>query len=214
MASTLTFATGPVQLDDDGAHLRRELGRALSEALGASIEVVAEASYASLSERVMRGEAALAWLPPATFVRASEGGTVERVFSSERAYGARYQAALFVRADGPVTDLDALAGKRVAWVDRDSCAGYLFPKLELLERGRPPDSLFVSQRFLESVTSASPSRRFFSRSSSTISANRLPNSAWRSASTSRACTMGSIRSRRSALASSRSSLAFASGVTG
>ncbi|MFN7699278.1 MAG: phosphate/phosphite/phosphonate ABC transporter substrate-binding protein [Deltaproteobacteria bacterium] len=150
MASTLTFATGPVQLDDDGAHLRRELGRALSEALGASIEVVAEASYTSLSERVMRGEAALAWLPPATFVRASEGGTVERVFSSERAYGARYQAALFVRADGPVTDLDALVGKRVAWVDRDSCAGYLFPKLELLERGRPPDSLFVSQRFLES----------------------------------------------------------------
>ncbi len=49
-----------------------------------------------------------------------------------------------------LTDLDALAGKRVAWVDRDSCAGYLFPKLELLERGRPPDSLFVGQCFLES----------------------------------------------------------------
>jgi phosphonate transport system substrate-binding protein len=150
MATALTFVTGPVQLDEDGAHLRRELGRTLSDALGVEVEVVAEASYAALSDRIARGEAALGWLPPATFVRASESGTIERVYSSERSGGARYQAALFVRAESPFEDVASLAGKRVAWVDRESCAGYLFPRLELVQRGHPPEALFAEQRFLES----------------------------------------------------------------
>ncbi|MBX7195830.1 MAG: PhnD/SsuA/transferrin family substrate-binding protein [Sandaracinaceae bacterium] len=150
MSKTLTFATGPVQLDDDGAHLRRELGRALSDGLGVEVEIVADPSYSALADRVARGDAALAWLPPATFVRASEGGMIDKVYSSERAYGARYQAALFVRADGPIHEIDELRGKRVAWVDRDSCAGYLFPKLELTERGQAPDALFARQHFAES----------------------------------------------------------------
>lgn len=150
MGKTLTFATGPVQLDEDGAHLRRELGRTLSDALGVEVDVVADASYTTLAERVSRGDAGVAWLPPATFVRANVGDTIERVFSSERAFGSRYQAALFVRADGPIEDVEGLAGKRVAWVDRDSCAGYLFPKLELIERGRSPDALFARQHFAES----------------------------------------------------------------
>lgn len=150
MTNTLTFATGPVQLDEDGAHLRRELGRALSDALGVEVEIIADRSYGALASRVSRGDAALAWLPPATFVRASEGGMIERVYSSERAFGARYQAALFVRADGPIEDVEGLAGKRVSWVDRESCAGYLFPKLELTERGRAPEALFADQQFAES----------------------------------------------------------------
>jgi len=150
MGKTLTLATGPVQLDDDGAHLRRELARALSDSLGVEVEVVAEPSYARLAEVVDQGEAAIAWLPPATFVRASASGMIDRVFASERVGGARYQAALFVRADSPVTDAAGPAGKRVAWVDRESCAGYLFPRLELTERGFSPDTLFADQRFLES----------------------------------------------------------------
>ncbi|GAB4203554.1 MAG: hypothetical protein OHK0013_17760 [Sandaracinaceae bacterium] len=148
MAGALIFATGPVQLDEDGAHLRHELGRALSDALGVEVEVTAEPTYAALLERVARGEASLAWLPPATFVRAFESGMVDRVYSADRAGGARYQAALFVRADSTFDEPASLAGKRVAWVDRDSCAGYLFPRLELVQRGHPPESLFAEQRFL------------------------------------------------------------------
>lgn len=150
MGQAVTFATGPVQLDEDGEHLRRQLGAALSDALGVEVQLIAERSYSALAERVVRGDAALAWLPPATFVRASEGAMIEQVLSSERAFGARYQAAIFVRADGPIEDLEGLAGKRMAWVDRDSCAGYLFPKLELTERGQPPDRLFAEQHFLQS----------------------------------------------------------------
>jgi phosphonate transport system substrate-binding protein len=150
MAGALIFATGPVQLDDDGAHLRRELGRTLSDALGVEVEVTAEPSYGALLERVARGEAAVAWLPPATFVRASESGMIDRIYSAERSGGARYQAALFVRAESAFDAPGSLEGKRVAWVDRDSCAGYLFPRLELVQRGHAPESLFAEQRFLSS----------------------------------------------------------------
>jgi phosphate/phosphite/phosphonate ABC transporter binding protein len=150
MTGALTFATGPVQLDDDGAHLRRELGRSLADALGVDVEVVAEPSYAALGDRVARGEAAIAWLPPATFVRAADSGAIERVYCAERSGGARYQSALFVRAESRFDAPESLAGMRVAWVDRDSCAGYLFPRLELVQRGQPPETLFSEQRFLVS----------------------------------------------------------------
>lgn len=150
MGSVLTFATGPVQLDDDGDCTRRELGRALGEAMGFEVDVVACPSYAALAAAVETGQAAIAWLPPATFVRVHRSGVVTRIFSAERTNGARYQAALFVSSATSIETLGALAGKRVAWVDRDSCAGYLFPKLELLERGIVPSSFFSEEQFVES----------------------------------------------------------------
>lgn len=144
------FATGPVQLDEDGAHLRRELGRLLSEGLGSNVEIVAEKTYAKLLERVVEGGAHVAWLPPATFVRAEQRGAIARVLTTERLSGPRYQSALFVRTDSGIESIDALRGKRVAWVDRDSCAGYLFPRLELLDRGHDPRSFFSTSTFLDS----------------------------------------------------------------
>lgn len=146
----LVFATGPVQLDEDGKHLRRELGRALTELLEVPVEVNAEKSYGALAERVAKGEAGLAWLPPATFVRAFAAGTIRDVLSAERVGGSAYQAALFVRADSPFRSLESLRGKRVAWVDKDSCAGFLFPALELQVQGFAPAELFDQQSFLES----------------------------------------------------------------
>lgn len=146
----LVFATGPVQLDEDGKHLRRELGRALTELLEVPVEVIAEKSYGALAERVSKGEAGLAWLPPATFVRAFAAGTIRDVLSAERVGGSAYQAALFVRADSAFRSLESLRGKRVAWVDKDSCAGFLFPALELQSQGFAPSELFAQQSFLES----------------------------------------------------------------
>lgn len=146
----LVFATGPVQLDEDGKHLRRELGRALTELLEVPVEVHAEKSYGALAERVSTGEASIAWLPPATFVRALSAGTIQDVLSAERVSGSAYQAALFVRADAPFQTLESLRGKSVAWVDKDSCAGFLFPALELRTQGFALSALFAQQSFLES----------------------------------------------------------------
>lgn len=148
--SALVFATGPVHLDEDGDDLRADLGAALSEALDARIEVRAEASYAALRDRVLAREVALAWLPPALYVKTQRAGAIGAVLRAERLAGASYQGAIFVRDDAAVHAASELAGKRIAWVDPDSCAGYLFPRLALRSAGLDPDACFASESFLES----------------------------------------------------------------
>nr|MDQ3037963.1 PhnD/SsuA/transferrin family substrate-binding protein [Myxococcota bacterium] len=148
--SALVFATGPVHLDEDGDDLRADLGEALSHALDAHIEVRAETSYAALRERVLAREIALAWLPPALYVKTQRAGAIGAVLRAERLAGASYQGAIFVREDSALRSASDLAGKRVAWVDPDSCAGYLFPRLALRAAGIDPDGCFASETFLES----------------------------------------------------------------
>ncbi|UJR84936.1 phosphate/phosphite/phosphonate ABC transporter substrate-binding protein [Sandaracinus amylolyticus] len=147
---SLAFVTGPVHLDEEGDDLRADLGAALSEALGASIVVESERSYTALRDRVIARDAALAWLPPALFVRANEAGAVGAVMRAERFAGARYQGAIFVREESNATRAEDLRGMRVAWVDRDSCAGYLFPRLALRDCGLDPDACFGSETFTDS----------------------------------------------------------------
>jgi phosphonate transport system substrate-binding protein len=146
----LAFVTGPVHLDEDGEDLRADLGAALSEALGVQILVTAERSYAALRQRVISGEAALAWLPPVLYVRAHEVGAIAAVMRAERFAGASYQGAIFVRDDSRVRRAEDLRGVRVAWVDRDSCAGYLFPRLAVRAAGLDPDACFRSETFADS----------------------------------------------------------------
>ena len=147
---SLAFATGPLHLDEDGDDLRADLGAALSEALGAHVVVSAERSYAALRERVISGGAALAWLPPVLYVRAHEQGAIGAVLRAARSAGGGYQGAIFVREDSRVRSAEDLRGVRVAWVDRDSCAGYLFPRIALRDAGIDPDACFRSETFAES----------------------------------------------------------------
>jgi phosphate/phosphite/phosphonate ABC transporter binding protein len=146
----LRCSTGPVFLDEDGDELRTELGAALGTALGEPVEVRAEASYAALLERVLAGETALAWVPPAIFVRAHAAGVLPALLRAERAGGDHYRSAIFVRSDGPIERPLDLRGKRMAWVDRHSCAGYLFPRLALRRAGIDPKTCFSSEIFFAS----------------------------------------------------------------
>ncbi len=149
--ATLRFVTGPVHLDEDGEDLRHELGAALGDALGRPVEVVAEKSYAELAESVKGREADLAWLPPVLFVRAHDAGAIAAVLAADRGHaGGAYQGAIFVRSDAPIADAASLRGSRVAWVDRDSSAGYLFPRVALRDAGLDPSALFSSESFAKS----------------------------------------------------------------
>ena len=148
--SDLVFATGPVHLDEDGDDLRADLSGALSEHLGLSVEVRTSPTYADLANAIERGEAHLAWLPPALFVRAYDGGAVAQVLRTVRGVSGTYQGALFVSASGARKTPASLRGTRVAWVDRDSCAGYLFPRLALRRAGFDPSALFADELFVGS----------------------------------------------------------------
>lgn len=147
MTTKLTFATGPVLLDDEGDELRARLGRRLSDALGRDAEVVAARSYADVASMIARGDAELAWLPPAVFVRTEATAGLQLLAAVERSHGAGYRGVLFVPRDSAAKAPEDLESARVAWVDRDSCAGHLFPRQALRERGLEPGELFHEERF-------------------------------------------------------------------
>jgi phosphonate transport system substrate-binding protein len=148
--SDIELVTGPLHLDEDGEQLRAELGRELGNALGAVVHVRAEESYGELTREVTDGRADLAWLPPAPFVRAQQARAIARVLQVERGRGASYRAALFVAEGSARRTPEELRGAKVAWVDRDSAAGFLFPRLALRKRGLDPRGLFASESLMGS----------------------------------------------------------------
>ncbi|HJL14100.1 MAG TPA: phosphate/phosphite/phosphonate ABC transporter substrate-binding protein [Sandaracinaceae bacterium LLY-WYZ-13_1] len=151
---TLTLATGPVLLDDEGESLRRRLAMRLVDSLHRPVAVVPTRTYAEVAAMIARGDAQLAWLPPAIFVRAEADPGVRVLAAVERSRGAGYRGVLFAPAAAPIHELSDLEGSRVAWVDRDSCAGHLFPRLALRQRGLEPSELFGEEIFAGSHGSA------------------------------------------------------------
>jgi phosphonate transport system substrate-binding protein len=148
----LVFGTGPIARNSLRAQPRRAFAERLAERIGVEVVVVVASSYAELSGLVCRGEAQVAWLPPAVYVRCQEQADVTLMLGAARAGGVQFAGALFVKADAPWTTLAELEKEKlsVAWVDHDSCAGYLFPRLALEDRGMSPDRIFQRQFVLGS----------------------------------------------------------------
>lgn len=154
MSEGLTFATGPVLLDDEGEDLRAELADRLATTLERPVTALATRSYTELAALLGREPNLVAWLPPAIYVRSEPEAGLKLLVEVERAHGSGYRGVLFVPRDSEVRAIEDLKGKRMAWVDRDSCAGHLFVRLELRERGFEPAELFGDERFVGSHGSA------------------------------------------------------------
>lgn len=146
----LIFATGPQGYGARGGELRQRLAIHLSAELRCRIEVFAVGSYRELYEAVHKGTGSLAWLPPALFADTQAAQSATPLVCCVRHGTASFRGALFVREDSPIRTLEGLGGKTVGWVDPDSCAGHLFPRIALLERGFDPDNSVGEQRFLGS----------------------------------------------------------------
>jgi phosphonate transport system substrate-binding protein len=117
--------------------------------------VIASATYAELLERLTRGDVDLAWLPPALCVRAIDRGMTLLLGcvreSALHPATKNYHGAMFVAQASERTVAADLRGARVAWVDPDSCSGYLFPRLVLAEEhALDPNALFAEERMLGS----------------------------------------------------------------
>ncbi len=66
-----------------------------------------------------------------------------------------YRGYLFVRKDSGISDVDGMRGKRMAFVDRATTAGYVFPLAWLRQRGvSAPDRLFAERWFTGSHDAA------------------------------------------------------------
>jgi ABC-type phosphate/phosphonate transport system substrate-binding protein len=109
-------------------------------------------SYAALVDALMEGEEEVAWLPPVAYLRARRMGPVTLLATIERGGKGSYGCVLLGRA-GLVDTIEAAEGKRAAWIDPWSAAGYLVPRALIRAAGHNPDAFFSAQSFVGSYTS-------------------------------------------------------------
>lgn len=148
---SIAVATGPIRLDADGDRARSLLAGLLARALGGvTVEVRTALTYSELLGWLGRREVHVAWIGPALLVHAQSRFGVEPLARVVREGRASFRGALFVRDDAAARSVEELRGKRVAWVDPDSCSGFLFPRIALAQRGHDPDRLFGGLRILGS----------------------------------------------------------------
>src|SRR5262249_7031022 len=129
------------------AHLT-ELCRALASALDRPVGGRVLPSYAALRDEVEAGRATIAWAPPRVAIELEDAGLVSIDLCCVRGGQVSYHAALFTGHGSPVETLADLKGRHVAWVARESAAGFLFPRLALTAQGLDPDALFGKESFL------------------------------------------------------------------
>jgi phosphonate transport system substrate-binding protein len=146
----ITFGMGPAGAGPERSELRLALAQVLADALRMEVRVTAARTYGYLLQQIHADEIHLAWLPPAVSLRARDLYHVTPVAATVRSTPGNYHGVLFVRADAKHREVDHLRGESVAWVDRESCGGYLFPRLALMERGYDPRRFFGAEVLLGS----------------------------------------------------------------
>lgn len=129
------------------------LAEAIASALGSPVVTALADDYDDLLQRVLAGAVDVAWLPPLLHARAAGQGA-RLVALPQRGGWLTFRSALLVRKDDPIAAPGKLRGARVAWRDRSSASGYLFPRIELAALGAPPDKAFASEKFYGSVVDA------------------------------------------------------------
>lgn len=144
----LRVGVGPIAAGAARQGLRDRAAEVLSKAFGEKAVLTAAPSYVELA-KAMQSEHDLVWLPPALCVRALDRG-MRLIAASVRDAGTQYHGALFVPARSVRYRPEDLEGLRVAWVDPDSCGGYLFPRAALAERGFDPKTHFKEEKMLGS----------------------------------------------------------------
>ena len=123
---------------------RAALEGALQEAAGMTVRVVSAPNSQAATTRAGTGRFDAAILPLFDYLFCQQEHSGQARLQLLRGDGQRtYRAEFLVRAaDGP-KDIKALAGKRVAFVDRYSTSGFLFPAALLADNGVVPDSVFT-----------------------------------------------------------------------
>lgn len=124
----------------------------LSDTLHRPVTVQVAQSYEQLAKDVLAGRADAAWAPPFVCAR------LEAMATRALARGVRngtsvYRSALVCLKERDLT-LEKLSGTTVAWVDKDSVAGYLLPIALLKSKGVDPQRTFSAQSFAGSYVSA------------------------------------------------------------
>ena len=118
-----------------------DLATRLGELCELDVGVTPVASYEKLAQLVVKREIDLAWLSPIVLVSLARNKQVAPLVSLVRDTKTTYTCALLVSPTSHISTYEELHGKRAAWVDKHSAAGYVLPRIELARNGVKGSSL-------------------------------------------------------------------------
>lgn len=142
--SPLRFGLTPVFLDND-AEVIRQLRAALSESIGAPVELVQRRTYQEVTGLLLEGALDAAWLCGYPYLQHEKALSVIGVPVWQGK--PLYQSYLITAADDAATGLADLEGGRHAFSDPDSNSGWLVTASDLARSGRRPHSFFARTVF-------------------------------------------------------------------
>ncbi|RIH86049.1 phosphate/phosphite/phosphonate ABC transporter substrate-binding protein [Calidithermus roseus] len=111
------------------------------------VEIFIPTEYRGLIEAMRGGNLDFAFYPPDGYVIAHRDVGAQVLLKSVRGKSPFYWSAIIVRKDSGIKNVKQLEGKTIAWVDKNSAAGYVFPRAALVTAGLDPDKLFSKQIF-------------------------------------------------------------------
>ncbi|HNV68255.1 MAG TPA: phosphate/phosphite/phosphonate ABC transporter substrate-binding protein, partial [Candidatus Ozemobacteraceae bacterium] len=119
----------------------------LSRHLGIPVRVQVADDYRSLIQLIEAGKVQVAWLGTALLETWDKKDMVEILCHPIQRGRAHYRSAILVRQDSPFRTLTDLAGHRMAYVDRFSGSGFLYPARLFREQGLDPVASFSETLF-------------------------------------------------------------------
>lgn len=119
----------------------------LKKKTNVSLKPLVLRSYEKLLGGMQGGNVHVAWAPPLVAIDLEQASAARIGLCSRRAGKADYACALFTKRGSGIEKLADLKGKRVAWVAKESSAGYVVPRLKLKAEGLEPEGLFAEETF-------------------------------------------------------------------
>ncbi|MBK7864561.1 MAG: phosphate/phosphite/phosphonate ABC transporter substrate-binding protein [Archangiaceae bacterium] len=149
-AKPISFGISQPYGADHAAKAKALIEPYLSKELKSPVTVQVFGSYDELSGALAEGKVDLAWITPLAFVRAADkNADVTALSKAMRAGGGGlfYRAVFIAKKGSALASVADLKGKKVAWVNKTSTSGYLFPREMVKKAGFDPDAFFGGETF-------------------------------------------------------------------
>jgi phosphonate transport system substrate-binding protein len=146
----ITLAVVPSATPGDSRFALDALCIALTRLLDQPVHGINCASYADLAQELEKDRVDYAWMSPTLMILTNENVQLRPLLTAVRDEGTTYRSLFFVDGKRSIRSLEEVRGGVVAWVDRESAAGYVVPRIHLAARGFDPTSFFRKELFLRS----------------------------------------------------------------
>lgn len=146
----LTVQFVPSQTADTLEAKAKPLEKLLQDKLGIPVEVSVSTDFNTIIEAMASKKVDVGFLPPTGYVIAKEKGAADVILQAQR-YGVQddtgapteelvdfYKAMIIVKKDSPIQSVSDLKGKKIAYQNVTSSAGYVWPAGKMLEEGIDP----------------------------------------------------------------------------